>query len=128
VAAGSHPDADRPRHPRVQVLDAHGSVVTGDPSSAGKPAIQGVQVGIGQPGLEVLRQRGLVRPHRLGQIALVGRLADLQVEQDKPDRQRTARRGGRLVKRTLNGATVRAAWFSRKPIGTRKGSRRRTIL
>jgi signal transduction histidine kinase len=35
-----------PDVPRVQVLDAHGSVVTGDPSSAGKPAVYRLPAGL----------------------------------------------------------------------------------
>ena len=35
-----------PGVPRVQVLDAHGSVVTGDPSSAGKPAVYRLPAGL----------------------------------------------------------------------------------
>jgi hypothetical protein len=38
-----------------------------------------------------MRQGGFADPHGLGQLALVGWLADLQVEQDQPDRQRAAR-------------------------------------
>jgi hypothetical protein len=44
----------------------------------------------GVHGIEVMRQGGFADPHGSGQLTLVGRLADLQVEQDQPDRQRAA--------------------------------------
>jgi hypothetical protein len=50
-----------------------------------------------------VRQRGLAHSYRLGEFPLVGGLADLQVEQDQPDRQGAARFAESLVERALYG-------------------------
>ena len=42
------PMPDGPDVPRVQVLDSRGSVVTGDPSSAGQPAMYRLPAGLSQ--------------------------------------------------------------------------------
>jgi signal transduction histidine kinase len=44
-----------PDVPRVQVLDQHGNVVTGDPSSAGRPAIYQLPAGVNQQQVTVDR-------------------------------------------------------------------------
>jgi hypothetical protein len=52
----------------------------------------------------VVRQRGLAHSYRVGEFPLVGGLADLQVEQDQPDRPDAARFAENLVERALYGA------------------------
>ncbi|HCU94986.1 MAG TPA: hypothetical protein DHU96_20685 [Actinobacteria bacterium] len=51
-----------------------------------------------------MRQCGLAHSYRLGEFPLVGGLADLQVEQDQPDRQGAARFADSRVERALYGA------------------------
>jgi hypothetical protein len=50
-----------------------------------------------------MRQRGLANSYRRGEFPLVGRLADLEVEQDQPDRQGAARFTESFVERALYG-------------------------
>jgi hypothetical protein len=52
----------------------------------------------------MVRERRLPHAHRLRQFALVAGLADLEVEQDQPDRQRAARRHEGVVERPLHRA------------------------
>ncbi len=54
-------------------------------------------------GVEMMRQRRLPDAHRLGERTLIGQAARLQVQQHKPDRQRSARGGECLVKGAANG-------------------------
>jgi len=72
-------------------------------------------------------QRSLADPDGLGQFSLVGRAADLEVEQDKPDRQRAARLGERLVERALDGAR-RLAQAQPDRDGKRFGHAREPII
>jgi hypothetical protein len=44
----------------------------------------------GVHGVQVMRQRGLARSYRLGEFPLLDGLADVQVEQEQPDRQGAA--------------------------------------
>jgi hypothetical protein len=50
-----------------------------------------------------MRQRGLAHSDRFREFPLVSRRADLQVEQDQPDRQGAARFGQGLVEGALDG-------------------------
>ena len=72
-------------------FDYVNSTVGGVTASGDQPA--------GVHGVEVMGERGLPDPDRLGQLPLIGGASDLQVEQDQPLRQGPPGLSERLVER-----------------------------